>query len=202
MSTPLAGGSSHGAAGGVHAGTSSSQPPLSSIAERRSDSGEDTEDEVAVEGGWKTADVRANRPRNSADESVIKAGYLWKKGERRKVHTNLLQLLDFPDFSKLYPIDVEETMVRPAPSTHCVLQEFCGIPTPALARALRCALLHAGQSKTTRQHIRTHLPRPHILSSSIHTTGAKTLGQGDRGSARDAPCNVNANLHRHAHPHP
>jgi hypothetical protein len=101
VSTPLAGGSSHSAPGGVHAGTSSSQPPLSSIAERRSDSGEDTEDEVAVEGGWKTADVRANRPRSSADESVIKAGYLWKKGERRKVHIDLLQLLNFPDFSKL-----------------------------------------------------------------------------------------------------
>ncbi|KIM40019.1 hypothetical protein M413DRAFT_446908 [Hebeloma cylindrosporum] len=79
------GGSSHNAAGGGGGGgTSSSQPPLSSIAERRSDSGEDTEDEVAVEGGWKTADVRANRRRNSVDESVIKAGYLWKKGERRK----------------------------------------------------------------------------------------------------------------------
>ncbi|KAF9485132.1 PH-domain-containing protein [Pholiota conissans] len=68
---------------GMHVGTSSSQPPLSSIAERRSDSGEDSEDEDAVEGGWKTADVRT-KPRNSADESVIKAGYLWKKGERRK----------------------------------------------------------------------------------------------------------------------
>lgn len=101
VSTPLAGGSSHGAAGGVHAGTSSSQPPLSSIAERRSDSGEDTEDEVAVEGGWKTADIRANRPRNSADESVVKAGYLWKKGERRKVHIDLFQFLDFPDFFEI-----------------------------------------------------------------------------------------------------
>jgi hypothetical protein len=85
--------SSHGTAGGPHAGTSaSSQPPLSSIAERRSGSGEDTEDEVAVEGGWKTADVRADRPRNSADESVIKAGYLWKKGERRKVYMDFIPL--------------------------------------------------------------------------------------------------------------
>ncbi|KAH9481305.1 Pleckstrin homology domain-containing family A member 1 [Psilocybe cubensis] len=70
----------------MHVGPSStSHPPLSSIAERRSDSGEDSEDEDAAEGpgGWKTADVRT-KPRNSADESVIKAGYLWKKGERRK----------------------------------------------------------------------------------------------------------------------
>ncbi|KDR78840.1 hypothetical protein GALMADRAFT_64122 [Galerina marginata CBS 339.88] len=76
-STPLGHGQS------MHVGPSTSQPPLSSIAERRSDSGEDTEDEDAVEGGWKTADVRS-KPRNSVDESVIKAGYLWKKGERRK----------------------------------------------------------------------------------------------------------------------
>ncbi|KAF8199708.1 pleckstrin-like protein [Pholiota molesta] len=73
----------HGGGMSMHAGTSSSQPPLSSIAERRSDSGEDTEDEDAVEGGWKTADVRT-KPRKSGEESVIKAGYLWKKGERRK----------------------------------------------------------------------------------------------------------------------
>lgn len=67
----------------------SAQPLLSSIAERRSGSGgEDSEDEDAdeEEGGWKTADARkAPFPHGSADESVIKAGYLWKKGERRKV---------------------------------------------------------------------------------------------------------------------
>ncbi|KAJ7017419.1 pleckstrin-like protein [Mycena alexandri] len=66
----------------------SAQPLLSSIAERRSGSGgEDSEDEDAdeEEGGWKTADARkAPFPQGSADESVIKAGYLWKKGERRK----------------------------------------------------------------------------------------------------------------------
>jgi len=62
----------------LHAGV------LTSIAERRSNSVEDTEDEDdAAEGGWKTADVQA-KPRGSIDESVIKAGYLWKKGERRK----------------------------------------------------------------------------------------------------------------------
>ena len=72
----------------LHAGASP-HPPLTSIAERRSNSGEDTEDEEdAVEGGWKTADVQA-KARGSIDESVIKAGYLWKKGERRKVDISL-----------------------------------------------------------------------------------------------------------------
>ena len=71
----------------MHAGTS--HPPLTAIAERRSDSGEDTEDEEdALEGGWRMAEVQA-KLRNSIDESVIKAGYLWKKGERRKVEISL-----------------------------------------------------------------------------------------------------------------
>ena len=70
-----------------HVGPSSLQQPLSSIAERRSVSGEDSdeeEEEEEEEGGWRSADVRANL-RLSVDEGVIKSGYLWKKGERRKV---------------------------------------------------------------------------------------------------------------------
>jgi len=67
---------------------------LFAIAERRSNSGEDTEDEdYACEGGWKSADVR-NAPRGQADESVLKAGYLWKKGERRKVLLFLMRLAE------------------------------------------------------------------------------------------------------------
>ncbi|KAJ7679034.1 pleckstrin-like protein [Mycena polygramma] len=63
------------------------QPLLSSIAERGSGSGgEDSEDEDAdeEEGGWKTGHARPQPGGGSVDESVIKAGYLWKKGERRK----------------------------------------------------------------------------------------------------------------------
>ena len=73
--------------GGLLAATSS-QPPLSSIAERRSHSGgeESEEDEEDEEGGWRTQDMLA-APRGSLDETVLKAGYLWKKGERRKVRT-------------------------------------------------------------------------------------------------------------------
>ncbi|KAF8071854.1 pleckstrin-like protein [Lyophyllum atratum] len=71
-----------GLSGSLHGG-SSMQPPLSSIAERRSGSGEDSDEEEEEEGGWKAADIRG-RPRDSVDESVIKSGYLWKKGERRK----------------------------------------------------------------------------------------------------------------------
>ena len=71
--TPLAASVTHGGA--------LTQPPLSSIAEARTNSGgEDTEDEEDdQEGGWKSATRH-----NSVDETVIKTGYLWKKGERRK----------------------------------------------------------------------------------------------------------------------
>ncbi|KAJ7170901.1 pleckstrin-like protein [Mycena crocata] len=77
------------ASGSAAYAAASAPPLLSSIAERRTGSGgEDSEDEDEDEeeaGGWKTADAReAPHPRGSADESVIKAGYLWKKGERRK----------------------------------------------------------------------------------------------------------------------
>ena len=64
----------------------SSQPPLSSIAERRSNSGEDSDEEDdGATGGWKVAEARVEGTRSSLEEGVIKAGYLWKKGERRKV---------------------------------------------------------------------------------------------------------------------
>ena len=59
--------------------SSSAPPPLSAIAEQRR-AGEDTEDDEEGTGAWRTADV----PRTAGD-SDLRAGYLWKKGERRKV---------------------------------------------------------------------------------------------------------------------
>jgi len=64
-------------------GNSASQAPLSAIAERRSGSGEDTEDDDEEEGGWKTATMK-EKTTDTGEEGVIKSGYLWKKGERRK----------------------------------------------------------------------------------------------------------------------
>lgn len=60
------------------------QPALQSIAERRSGSGEESEeDEEDEEGGWRVE--ATGQARGSRDETVLKTGYLWKKGERRKV---------------------------------------------------------------------------------------------------------------------
>ena len=62
------------------------QPPLQSIAERRSGSGEESEeDEEEDEGEWRVETREQELARGSLDETVLKTGYLWKKGERRKV---------------------------------------------------------------------------------------------------------------------
>lgn len=75
---------SMGSTGALLSG-SSSQPPLSSIAERAPGSGEESEeDDEESEAPWKTAD-KSERMEDSRNEGVIKSGYLWKKGERRKV---------------------------------------------------------------------------------------------------------------------
>ncbi|KAF7985731.1 hypothetical protein HWV62_2336 [Athelia sp. TMB] len=73
-----------GASGSFVPGTSP-HPPLSSIIERRSGSGDesDEEDDGEEAGGWQPVDTKG-KPRTSSDETVIKAGYLSKKGERRK----------------------------------------------------------------------------------------------------------------------
>ncbi|KAI0687735.1 hypothetical protein BC835DRAFT_1224480, partial [Cytidiella melzeri] len=65
-----------------HGVGSLTHPPLQVIAERRSSGEESEEDEEDEEDGWKTQ--TAGRPRGSHDETVLKTGYLWKKGERRK----------------------------------------------------------------------------------------------------------------------
>ncbi|KAH9055218.1 hypothetical protein EDB87DRAFT_1764182 [Lactarius vividus] len=64
----------------VAAASGSVLPPLSAIVERRR-AGEDSEDDEEEEdtGAWRTADAP-----HAAGESDLRAGYLWKKGERRK----------------------------------------------------------------------------------------------------------------------
>ncbi|KAF8340383.1 uncharacterized protein EI90DRAFT_3150782 [Cantharellus anzutake] len=57
------------------------QPPLSVITERRSPSGEES-DEDEEESEWRPGELHENE--EAHDESVVKSGYLWKKGERRK----------------------------------------------------------------------------------------------------------------------
>lgn len=114
--------------------------PLSSIAERRSEprtdeSDEDDEDEDGGEGEdgrWGTEYVEGKVKKRSGEvESVIKAGYLFKKGERRKVscglqHPNLI--------SSESLTDMEKTMVRPPACAPRVLQNSSRVPTATITR--------------------------------------------------------------------
>jgi hypothetical protein len=113
---------------------SSSAPPLSAIAERRR-AGEDTEDDEEDTGAWRTADV----PR-AAGDSDLRAGYLWKKGERRKVRhlqrsqmpthdvANTMDVLFSFVLSRLSnPVtqtDLEAAVVRPACCALGLLQDL------------------------------------------------------------------------------
>ena len=78
--------------------SSSAPPPLSAIAERRR-AGEDTEDDEEGTGAWRTADV----PR-AAGDSDLRAGYLWKKGERRKVRHLQRSQMPSHDVANGYPV--------------------------------------------------------------------------------------------------
>ncbi|TDL25634.1 PH-domain-containing protein [Rickenella mellea] len=77
--------SPHAAIGGLLASTSMQQP-LSSIAERRSGDGdgEETEDDEDEEDEGVFQANEKGTHRRADEESIIKTGYLWKKGERRK----------------------------------------------------------------------------------------------------------------------
>jgi pleckstrin homology domain-containing family A member 1/2 len=75
----------HGS-GGASAYASGSQQPLQSIAERRSGSGDESDEDEDEEGEWRMADKSKAR---DEEEYVVKSGYLWKKGSRRKVRYQL-----------------------------------------------------------------------------------------------------------------
>ncbi|EIW84311.1 PH-domain-containing protein [Coniophora puteana RWD-64-598 SS2] len=114
--------------GGILVAGSAAQPPLSSIAERDAISGEES-DEDDEEGGWHQGQVGISRAtQGSTDEGVIKAGYLWKKGERRKTwkkrwfvlrpahiayyktsaEYQLLRLLDLSDVHSCTPVTLKK----------------------------------------------------------------------------------------------
>ncbi|RXW23292.1 hypothetical protein EST38_g2569 [Candolleomyces aberdarensis] len=105
----------------------SSQPPLSSIAEARAGSGEDSDEDEPADSGWKTPDHRSKPRASGEDNKVIKSGYLWKKGERRKTwkkrwfvlrpahlayykssaEYQLLRLLDLSDIHSCTPVNLK-----------------------------------------------------------------------------------------------
>lgn len=76
--------------GGALYASNVSQPPLDSIAEGSlvsEDSEDDREPDEDVD------ESKAVHKRKSSDETIIKSGYLWKKGERRKVRSGYVPCL-------------------------------------------------------------------------------------------------------------
>lgn len=63
------------------------QPPLSAIVERRTASGEETDEDEDEEEGWRAGNTKlvGKDGTQGAQQEMRKAGYLWKKGIRRKV---------------------------------------------------------------------------------------------------------------------
>lgn len=102
-----------------------SQPPLSAIAEA-SHMSEDSDDDREVD--EETVEGKAVHQRKSSDETIVKSGYLWKKGERRKAwkkrwfvlrsaylayykssaEYQLLQLLDVGDIHTCTPVTLKK----------------------------------------------------------------------------------------------
>ena len=77
------------ASGGALYASNISQPPLDSIAEGplvSEDSDDDREPDEDVD------ESKAAHKRKSSDETIIKSGYLWKKGERRKVRSDFVSV--------------------------------------------------------------------------------------------------------------
>ncbi|KAH8100965.1 PH-domain-containing protein [Cristinia sonorae] len=106
---------------------SSSHPPLSSIAERGTGSGgeESEEDDQGDDDGWHVETEASQR--DALHDTVLKTGYLWKKGERRKTwkkrwfvlrpahlayyktsaEYKLLRLLDLADVHSCTPVTLK-----------------------------------------------------------------------------------------------
>ena len=130
--------------GGALYASNVSQPPLDSIAEgplASEDSDDDREpDEDGDEG-------KAAHKRKSSDETIIKSGYLWKKGERRKVRSGIVSAAasSHPSIS-----GVEETLVRPEVRTSGLLQELGRIPTASALGPRRYPHMHPGYPQEAR----------------------------------------------------
>ena len=178
-----------GSSGALLSG-SSSQPPLSSIAERASGSGEESEEEdEEEEGPWKTAD-KSQCIQDSVNEGVIKSGYLWKKGERRKVrvlNTRVLHRLDGI-------ADVEEEMVCTTAGTSGVLQDVCRVQATPTAQSRRGALVHTGRAEETPVHVWGGHVCADVLFADTEPRGRAGLGRGHPGGTRDADDDIDTDV--------
>ena len=112
---------------------------LSAIAEGRTGSGgeetdeEDEDDDECHPDANQSlnANMRLKRQTQHGD-SMIKSGYLWKKGERRKVR--VYEPLSVFKHTHTFHKDMEEALVRPQTCSTRILQIVCRVPAPTTAR--------------------------------------------------------------------
>ncbi|KAF8525958.1 pleckstrin-like protein [Hysterangium stoloniferum] len=98
----------HGS-GGASLYTSNSQPPLQSIAERVVASGDES-DEDEDEDDWRKADKNKEN-QGKEEETIVKSGYLWKKGSRRKTWKKRWFVLRSPHLA-YYKTSAEYQLLR------------------------------------------------------------------------------------------
>ncbi|KAF8589456.1 PH-domain-containing protein [Ramaria rubella] len=107
VATDLGSPHAHGS-GGASIYASGSQQPLQSIAERRSGSGDESDEDEDEEGEWRVA---AGGKGTEGEKSVVKTGYLWKKGSRRKTWKKRWFVLRSPHLA-YYKTSAEYQLLR------------------------------------------------------------------------------------------
>ncbi|KIJ51431.1 hypothetical protein M422DRAFT_26849 [Sphaerobolus stellatus SS14] len=137
---------------------SSSKEPLQSIAERESASCDESDDDEDEEGNeWRIAGKKEEQ--REEEEKIVKSGYLWKKGSRRKTwkkrwfvlrapylayyknsaEYQLLRLLDLNEVHSVTPVSLKKhanTFGLVLPSRTLYLQAGSGQEVGAWVRAL------------------------------------------------------------------
>lgn len=157
------------------------QPALQSIAERRSGSGEESEeDEEDEEGGWRAE--ATGQARGPHDETVLKTGYLSKKGERRKVSWLSFDSLDMI-CSSLIPyyvaLDLEEKVVCLETCPSSLLQDGCRVQAPPPVGPFGNPFMLACTAEEACKYIRYGLTYENLLSSSRLAAGGLRMGEGN-----------------------
>jgi hypothetical protein len=155
------------------------QPPLDSIAEGPLASEDSDDDREAVED---VDEGKAAQKRKSSDETIIKSGYLWKKGERRKVRSDLtLQAFLCGSLTRLYLAYIsglEETLVRPEICPPGLLQELGRIPTASALGPRRHPHMHTSHSQEARQRVVHRFTQADVLPPGGLSEGSPGMGQG------------------------
>lgn len=144
---------------------------LSVIAERPGGSAEETDDDD--DDDWNPMEGRSLEELNTLnDECTAKEGYLYKKGERRKVCARCPRKVHhrpctFSPLTRiLFSADVEEALVRPTTDTTLVLQDQQGVQTASPAASVRGSLRYPSHSQEARPRVWHRHPDTHILRPS------------------------------------